>query len=401
MKTFNSSHQMLQSLNTEEKCREYLEELRWHGEPVCPHCGSISKYHYKLTQNGEFKGLYKCKDCRKRFTVTIEKIMKAKLFCMVLFASIFFSCEKGDVESELPEKPPVEKPNEPEEPSKIPSTNNIFNYNNEFMIIGTTDWASIAYGNGRYVVVGYGGYMTSSTDGIVWESPKITPRSDYNWISVTFGNGKFVAIDSYPTCNVITSTDGINWTLVGKVLPNNDNRQYNVIKFCNGKFIAAGESQISISTNVTTWSRTWLNSYVYSPFDVAYGNGKYVVGIQGGHVLTSSDATGWTDKQHQCLMGGYWIYGIAFGNGMFVMVGSKGMTARSTDGGNNWEIPSNFVSKKTWNGVIYNNGKFIAVSADGYIITSVNGLDWTTPEQIKDESGNVVTANLNGICAMP
>lgn len=62
---------MLQSLNTEEKCREYLEELRWHGEPICPHCGSISKHHYKLTQNGEFKGLYKCKDCRKRFTITI------------------------------------------------------------------------------------------------------------------------------------------------------------------------------------------------------------------------------------------------------------------------------------------------------------------------------------------
>ena len=71
MKTFKSSHRMLQSLNTEEKCREYLEELRWHGEPICPHCGSISKHHYKLTQNGEFKGLYKCKDCRKRFTITI------------------------------------------------------------------------------------------------------------------------------------------------------------------------------------------------------------------------------------------------------------------------------------------------------------------------------------------
>ena len=49
----------------------YLEDMRWHGEPVCPHCGSISKYHYKLTQKGEFKGLYKCKDCRERFTVRI------------------------------------------------------------------------------------------------------------------------------------------------------------------------------------------------------------------------------------------------------------------------------------------------------------------------------------------
>lgn len=41
MKTFKSSKQMRKELNTEEKCREYLEELRWHGESICPLCGSI------------------------------------------------------------------------------------------------------------------------------------------------------------------------------------------------------------------------------------------------------------------------------------------------------------------------------------------------------------------------
>lgn len=69
MKTFHSLLDIIETLDTEEKCREYLEEVRWNGEPICPHCGSISKHHYKLTQNGEFKGLYKCKDCRERFTV--------------------------------------------------------------------------------------------------------------------------------------------------------------------------------------------------------------------------------------------------------------------------------------------------------------------------------------------
>ena len=70
MKPFHSLLQMLDTLHTEEDCRQYLEDMRWGGEPVCPHCGSISKHHYKLTQNGKFKGLYKCKDCRERFTVT-------------------------------------------------------------------------------------------------------------------------------------------------------------------------------------------------------------------------------------------------------------------------------------------------------------------------------------------
>lgn len=71
MNPFNSLLQMMDTLHTEDDCRQYLEDMRWHGEPICPHCGSISKHHYKLTQNGEFKGLYKCKDCRKRFTVRI------------------------------------------------------------------------------------------------------------------------------------------------------------------------------------------------------------------------------------------------------------------------------------------------------------------------------------------
>ena len=71
MKPFHSLLQMIDTLHTEEDCRLYLEDMRWHGEPVCPHCGSISKHHYKLTQKGEFKGLYKCKDCRERFTVRI------------------------------------------------------------------------------------------------------------------------------------------------------------------------------------------------------------------------------------------------------------------------------------------------------------------------------------------
>ena len=88
MKTFKSSHRMLQSLNTEEKCREYLEELRWHGEPICPHCGSISKRHYKLTQNGEFKGLYKCKDCRKRFTIYMGEINDIGGISLSLFLGI-------------------------------------------------------------------------------------------------------------------------------------------------------------------------------------------------------------------------------------------------------------------------------------------------------------------------
>jgi transposase-like protein len=66
---FDSLYTMLQALPDDTICREYLESVRWSGKPTCPHCGF--QEHYELKTKGEFKGMYKCKNCRERYTVTI------------------------------------------------------------------------------------------------------------------------------------------------------------------------------------------------------------------------------------------------------------------------------------------------------------------------------------------
>ncbi len=53
-----------------DKAREYMEALRWPNGPVCPHCGSAGQ-HYKLEGKAHRPGLWKCKDCREQFTVTV------------------------------------------------------------------------------------------------------------------------------------------------------------------------------------------------------------------------------------------------------------------------------------------------------------------------------------------
>ncbi len=73
---FNSFSKMLEVLPDENSCREFLEHLRWDGEPVCPHCGLKDKSHYKLKTKGVFKGLYKCKACRERFSVTVKTMFE-------------------------------------------------------------------------------------------------------------------------------------------------------------------------------------------------------------------------------------------------------------------------------------------------------------------------------------
>ena len=67
----NSFVEMLTSLPNDAACRTYLEQKVWGGIPTCFHCGVQSEKHYSLKTKGVFKGQYKCKDCRERFTVTL------------------------------------------------------------------------------------------------------------------------------------------------------------------------------------------------------------------------------------------------------------------------------------------------------------------------------------------
>jgi len=60
----------------DDKAREYLESIRWpDGQPVCPKCGSIAD-HYRLEGKAHRRGLLKCQDCRKQFSVTVGTVFE-------------------------------------------------------------------------------------------------------------------------------------------------------------------------------------------------------------------------------------------------------------------------------------------------------------------------------------
>ena len=58
-------------------------------------------------------------------------------------------------------------------------------------------------------------------------------------------------------------------------------------------------------------------------------------------------------------------------------------------------------SSKKWIDVDFRNGKYAALSKDGYYAVSTDGINWSTPKQITDNFGNPVTTDLNGICVIP
>jgi len=53
---------------------EYLENLRWPNDPVCPHCGESERKPYRLKSTT--RRLWKCAACRKQYTVTVGTIFE-------------------------------------------------------------------------------------------------------------------------------------------------------------------------------------------------------------------------------------------------------------------------------------------------------------------------------------
>ncbi|WP_438480140.1 beta strand repeat-containing protein [Oleiharenicola lentus] len=66
----------------------------------------------------------------------------------------------------------------------------------------------VAYGNGKYVAVGQGGVVVTSTDAVTWSAPTSLSTAGMN--GITFAQSQFIAtagINGY-----FTSADGITWT---------------------------------------------------------------------------------------------------------------------------------------------------------------------------------------------
>jgi transposase-like protein len=83
--------------NDAEKAREHLEAIRWPNGPVCPHCGVVDSAT-ALQGKAHRPGLYKCKECRQQFSVTVGTVFersKIPLNKWILAAQLMASSKKG------------------------------------------------------------------------------------------------------------------------------------------------------------------------------------------------------------------------------------------------------------------------------------------------------------------
>lgn len=61
--------QIFQAFQTQEQAVEYLEKVRWAGEPSCPYCGSCTVGRHASGDRDMAR--WQCRDCSRAFSVTV------------------------------------------------------------------------------------------------------------------------------------------------------------------------------------------------------------------------------------------------------------------------------------------------------------------------------------------
>jgi hypothetical protein len=140
---------------------------------------------------------------------------------------------------------------------------------------------AVAFGNGKFVAGGGGGYTAySSNNGATWTSEDETETIFGGWINdIAFGAGKFVAVGEGGGI-AAWSTNGENWT---KVVGPETNQSFgeNLFGIAYGSkyFVAISTTnKVFYSTDGLTWTESaTVPSDITALNGVGYGSGKFII----------------------------------------------------------------------------------------------------------------------------
>jgi photosystem II stability/assembly factor-like uncharacterized protein len=147
----------------------------------------------------------------------------------------------------------------------------------------------IAFGGGQYVAVGSGGSVFASTDLVTWT--QATSNTVNDLYGVSYQNGGYIATGAGGT--LLTSPDGSAWTVRNS---NTANALRSVaFRLSTGiRYVAVGDAGTIVTSSDD--GITWTPIAPVTPQNlrsVVYGSRFVAVG-QGGAVVFSDDGTSWT-----------------------------------------------------------------------------------------------------------
>jgi hypothetical protein len=165
-----------------------------------------------------------------------------------------------------------------------------------FFPVGSYEKGSIAIKPGRYVTGGGNESVHWSDDGITWTRTTLPIATTAGPFRVATNGTTFVGTTAG---GVFTSPDAITWTHHDNAIPYSV--PINRVRFLNGAFhIVADYGGLRSSVDAgQTWNSQTVASIDFMITDIAYSNGRYVVGGYNRNtflamIFTSTNATTWS-----------------------------------------------------------------------------------------------------------
>lgn len=241
------------------------------------------------------------------------------------------------------------------------------------------DWECIAFGDGRFVIVGFNsGYAAYSTDGENW-SFATTPPYSRPYRFMAYGNNTFVAVASNTTSYTYSTDGGITWS-TGSVNISGFSDLRGGLAFGNGIFVVCDYTgDTAYSSDGITWTKGGkAGSGSYSR-NICFGNNEFMI-VSAGVAYTSTDAITWTQKGSTSTQQ---VLSLVYGNGTYIVTDRDRTKAirYSTDGGSTWYLantPDVSSYSYAWQAATFGNGKFVAYCFSTDLgAYSVDGINWT------------------------
>lgn len=269
--------------------------------------------------------------------------------------------------------------------------------------VGTTeDLKDVVYAKGRFVAAEYWGTIYESWDGNSWTNVGDPPTIDQPRLA--YGNQVFVAagkIESAAAAQVCYSSDGRSWTAAN--FPGGA-PQVREVTFGNGKFVAVGDSgTVLSSTDGINWSLTTVSG---SPNlrNVAWDGSAWIaLGMSTRSfpdvIWTSADAVTWTQRNTL----GADIFRVYGANGVMYLLGWYQGVKYSTDHGLTWQSGSTpGTTRWTTNRMAMAGDGTFFVTAEAMdesgtpnaLLVSADGVHWS---RTTVNGGNPTVGNANGL----
>ncbi len=235
-------------------------------------------------------------------------------------------------------------------------------------------------------------------DGVWLETGRYYPKSVYPTLAAQLGDVPDIGdptlepqaqlpISFSPRTIRCTNTNGTRWVAVGVggTITYSDDGEYwkfalsptatnlNGVKYLNNMWVAYGDSGVVIySSDAITWTSPLVGAS-QNLTDVTYGAGVYVVVGASRSLWYSSNLQIWNQvvNINTSTPTAYNFTSVQYANNQFVAVASQGFIYTSVDG-INWSQ-----SRPDINEIAFGNSTYVAVGNSGLLCTSSNGTSWS------------------------